>query len=258
MVKCKLCGIVLKLQTAKSKMCRPCFVSEKTRNANPKKCPDCDRVLANRGQRAVRCRKCWIAKEKEGRKLPNCKCGNKISTKIGTRCRSCYLKERGPAWNKGTKGVCKPWNKGASVFKTEEERKNNTLSKRRERWSKSSLLSRMPDSIRTLIRNSFRRKGVPSKGGKKTVFYLGCGIQEFISHLEKQFTDGMSWENYGNGNGRWNVDHIVPISKFDLSKEDQARAVFHYSNCRPMWAIDNIKKGNKIPAAAALTFVVTF
>ena len=68
---------------------------------------------------------------------------------------------------------------------------------------------------------------------------LGCTIQEARNHIEKQFIDGMSWENYG----KWHIDHIKPCASFDLTKENDQRKCFHYTNLQPLWAKDNLVKG---------------
>ena len=70
---------------------------------------------------------------------------------------------------------------------------------------------------------------------------VGCFILEFIEHIESQFTEGMTLENYGE----WHIDHIKPLSLFDLSKEEEQYKAFHYTNLQPLWAYDNISKGNK-------------
>jgi len=72
---------------------------------------------------------------------------------------------------------------------------------------------------------------------------LGCTRQEYRDHLESQFTDGMSWDNYGE----WQVDHIIPVSAFDQSKLDERAICWHYSNTQPLWAADNQAKGSKLP-----------
>jgi hypothetical protein len=82
----------------------------------------------------------------------------------------------------------------------------------------------------------------------KTLDILGCTIEELIKHLEAQFKDRMSWENYGFGNDKWNIDHIIPCSSFDLTDPEQQKKCFHYTNLQPLWQLDNISKGAKVPS----------
>jgi hypothetical protein len=72
---------------------------------------------------------------------------------------------------------------------------------------------------------------------------IGCTITELRQHLEAQFADGMTWENYGKYG--WHIDHIRPCASFDLSDPNQQSQCFHYTNMQPLWAIDNIRKGAK-------------
>lgn len=81
---------------------------------------------------------------------------------------------------------------------------------------------------------------------QKTDLLLACTIDELKIHLEKQFKEGMTWENYGKTRSSWSVDHIIPCSYFDLSDPEQQMKCFHYTNLQPLWHIDNIRKGNKI------------
>lgn len=69
--------------------------------------------------------------------------------------------------------------------------------------------------------------------------------EALVEHLERQFKDGMSWENYG----AWHVDHIKPCAAFDLVDEGQFAECWALANLRPLWAAENIKKGAKIGAA---------
>ena len=68
--------------------------------------------------------------------------------------------------------------------------------------------------------------------------------EELISHLEKQFTDSMTWENYGE----WHVDHRMPISSFVFESvdDDSFMKCWSLDNLQPMWGKDNIVKGNNI------------
>ena len=86
---------------------------------------------------------------------------------------------------------------------------------------------------------------------KHTMEYVGCSVDFFKQYLQSKFKAGMSWNNWGDGrNGRgmqeWHIDHIKPCASFDLSKEEQKRKYFHYTNQRPLWAKDNIEKHDKI------------
>ncbi len=86
-----------------------------------------------------------------------------------------------------------------------------------------------------------RLHGVLRRGIGNAVSLVGSTRTELRAHLEAQFTPGMSWDNYGRGG--WEVDHIVPVSAFDLSQEAQRRECFHYTNLQPLWAFDNQCKG---------------
>lgn len=69
---------------------------------------------------------------------------------------------------------------------------------------------------------------------------LGCSKEEARRHIEDQFIGEMSWDNYGE----WHVDHIIPLSSAK-TKEDLIN-LSHYTNLQPLWALDNLKKSNKI------------
>jgi hypothetical protein len=56
----------------------------------------------------------------------------------------------------------------------------------------------------------------------------------------------MNWKNYGKGEGKWNIDHILPCASFDLTQESEQHRCFHYNNLQPLWEIDNLKKGAKL------------
>ena len=98
-------------------------------------------------------------------------------------------------------------------------------------------LNRITMSMRTRV-SSYCKKIQVDKNFK-TMDALGCTAQEFKQHLESKFTQGMSWENYP----KWHVDHIKPISL--ATTEQEAIELSHYTNLQPLWAADNLSKGNK-------------
>lgn len=75
---------------------------------------------------------------------------------------------------------------------------------------------------------------------------LGCTIEEFKSYIESLWEPGMTWENYGRMG--WHLDHDKPLSSFNLTKKEEFLIACHFTNIKPMWALDNIKKGAKIAA----------
>ena len=77
---------------------------------------------------------------------------------------------------------------------------------------------------------------------------LGCSVAELRIHLESKFQPGMNWENWGHGEGKWNIDHIMPLAAFDLTNRQHLVLACYYLNLRPLWHIENMKKGKKIIA----------
>lgn len=75
----------------------------------------------------------------------------------------------------------------------------------------------------------------------KTFEIVGCSPQFLKEHIEKQFTEGMSWELVGK---HIHIDHIIPLSS--AKSDAEVYELCHYTNLQPLWAEDNLKKGSKI------------
>lgn len=82
----------------------------------------------------------------------------------------------------------------------------------------------------------------PEINSIKMIEMTGCSIQEFRSHISKQFKKGMSWDIPDS----FQLDHIIPCAHFDLSKEEDKKRCFHYTNYQPLTPEENTKKGAKI------------
>ncbi len=97
------------------------------------------------------------------------------------------------------------------------------------------------------ILNNFRRRLLRALDGKikisSSLKLLGCTPEQLKQHLESQFIESMSWDNYGLHG--WHIDHKLPCAKFDLSKEQEQLECFHYTNLQPLWTEENWSKGSK-------------
>ena len=101
------------------------------------------------------------------------------------------------------------------------------------------------DPMFRLVRNLRNRVWYALVRGTKsahTLELLGCDVDFLKEHLEKQFTEGMTWENYG----KWHVDHILPCESFNLMLPEEQRRCFNWANLQPLWEKDNLSKHIKI------------
>jgi hypothetical protein len=144
-------------------------------------------------------------------------------------------------------------NKCKICYKEYQQQNKEIVNKATSKWSKNNKeqrneyfknrkltepLFKLRCNLSTLIWVSLKRNGYSKNS--KTYNILGCTISEFKQYLENKFTKGMNWQN----NGEWHLDHIYPTS---LAKDkEELLKLNHYTNFQPLWAVDNIKKGNKI------------
>lgn len=113
---------------------------------------------------------------------------------------------------------------------------------------------RLNNAIRAAIYHSLRG----AKNGCHWETLVGFSIDELRGHIEKQFVEGMTWENYGVGG--WEIDHKIPLIAHNFSSPDQIdfKRAWHLKNLRPLWATDNRSKSDKleIPFQPALAIAV--
>jgi 5-methylcytosine-specific restriction endonuclease McrA len=87
------------------------------------------------------------------------------------------------------------------------------------------------------------RKAHTYKGWHSYLDIFGCNRNHLIAHFESKFTPKMTWENHGS---YWHVDHIIPISSFDLTDPKQCKQANHWTNLQPLEAAANLAKSNTI------------
>ena len=88
--------------------------------------------------------------------------------------------------------------------------------------------------------------------GECFITLIGCTKRSLLKWIEIQLTKELSWQNYGT---YWHIDHVIPISWFDLREKNEKAVCFHWSNLRPLKKKDNMKKSNKILKADILDHI---
>ena len=131
------------------------------------------------------------------------------------------------------------------------DNKEKILSKNKEYYSKNKVKiqaknkiywnNKYHTDINFKLAQVLRKRLYSAIKGYSAVDDLGCSIEELRFHLESQFKDNMSWDNYGE----WHIDHIKPLASFDLTNEEELKKACNYTNLQPLWAKDNLKKGAK-------------
>jgi len=129
----------------------------------------------------------------------------------------------------------------AKYYKDNKHHLNNWVADYNRERRQSDPSFRLADNLRRRARaalNGERKSATTRK-------MLGCSFEQARAYIEAQFTDGMSWDNYGRHG--WHIDHIIPCASFDLTDPEQQRKCFHYTNLQPLWAEDNLRKSDKLP-----------
>lgn len=117
-------------------------------------------------------------------------------------------------------------NRESLLVKDAERKRNNPQAK---------LAAGLRSRLRRAIKNKYKSGSAVSD--------LGCSITELMKHLESKFLPNMSWDNYGAYRGGWTIDHIIPLSAFDLTDRQHVILACYYLNLCPLWYEDNISKG---------------
>lgn len=112
-----------------------------------------------------------------------------------------------------------------------------------QRYYREKTASDQGFRILTNTRSRVRQFLNGSSKSENTKKLIGCTQQQFVAHLEDQFTDKMNWGNYGE---YWNIDHIIPCNAYDPTVSEDQKRCFNYKNTRPLKDIDNIIKSDDL------------
>jgi len=182
-----------------------------------------------------------------------CEFGKDTTRKNGVSylCKKCLIKKSNKYKNNNKEKILQSYseyrknNKEKMKISRIEYKKNNKekitnyiryySNKRR----KESDIVRLTENIRRRINHFFKSKNITKQN--KTFEVVGCSPEFLKEHIEKQFTEGMSWGLMGKF---IHVDHIIPLSS--AKTEEEIYKLCHYTNLQPLWAEDNLRKGCKI------------
>jgi len=139
-----------------------------------------------------------------------------------------FVKELNRNWRKSNKNKLKEYRK----------KNRQIISEQSKIRRQTDIIVNLSNRVRSRM-SSYVKKNEMEKSNK-TFNIIGCSPVLLKEYLEKQFTEGMSWNN----RGEWHIDHIIPLSS--AKTEDELYRLCHYTNLQPLWAEDNLKKGNKI------------
>jgi hypothetical protein len=190
------------------------------------------------------CPKCQ--KEKEHTEFYTSKSHKNGLTKL---CKMCsieynknYKKEKNYRTKINTKEYNSLWRKNnpeyGKLWYHQNKSKVNNYQKNKKR---KNIEYKLSANIRTRISQTISGY---SKS-KSTLDILGVkNFTEFKQYLENQFTEGMNWENYGNGYNKWVIDHRIPIAS--AKDEQDILKLNHHSNLQPLWWDINLAKGAKL------------
>lgn len=98
---------------------------------------------------------------------------------------------------------------------------------------------RIKKNLAQRVRGALRKYSITRQD--RTIDLIGCSLSKLKQHLESQFKEGMTWQNYG----LWEIDHIKPCNRHNLLLREEQLLCFNYTNLQPLWELDNIRKYDK-------------
>lgn len=150
---------------------------------------------------------------------------------LTSQCKAC-MKTNNDTWWAKNKEKARALNR-AGYLRTKEKKHLRRMDRLR-----TDPKAKLIHLLRSRLTNAMRGRTKPAT----TKELLGCSLEKLKSHLESQFELGMTWENHGE----WHVDHIEPVANMDIDNPDSIRRIWHYTNLQPLWAAENLSKGDRL------------
>lgn len=160
---------------------------------------------------------------------------------IEQKCNVCELSKSISDFHKGRK-ICKicTSKKRREKYANDEDYKKRvnkeTIKYRKGKNWIDSPLGQLKRKIRSNILRCLINKT------KRTMEYVGCSREEYMKWLMSN-NNNYTLENHGK---EWHIDHVIPLSRFNLENEEQQLIAFNWRNTMPLSCQENLKKNNKI------------
>ena len=136
---------------------------------------------------------------------------------------------------------------GRSLITKSKERENKMWLKHSRAYMKrlkANPMAYKKHLFKLAMSNAIRHSLTGNKKGNHWEDLVGYTLDDLKKHLEKQFTEGMTWENYGE----WEIDHIIPIKVFNYDNAEHLdfKRCWALKNLRPLWRNENRAKSDKL------------
>jgi len=122
--------------------------------------------------------------------------------------------------------------------------RNRILKKNHDRYH-NDIRYNLDMKLRSQFYDAFRRRNmIKNRIIGHIENLIGCSMEVFCKYFEQKLRPGMTWENFGYYG--WHIDHVIPISAFDLTNIEEQKKCWHYTNLQPLWREENQQKSNRI------------
>lgn len=180
--------------------------------------------------------------ENKSKHLEKCKNYRELNQdKVRTNKRKYYTNNRHRIKDYVSKWKKENASHTSEYMKKYKDNNRDRLNKKRNHRLQHDEVYRILHNLRSRLHSALNSQGI--KKETRTLDLIGCSAKECKAYIESLWKESMTWNNYGVKG--WHIDHIDPCSSFDLSKEEEQRQCFHYTNLQPLWWQDNLHKGAK-------------
>lgn len=245
----------IQAKTGKKVVCDPCKKNKKLKGQA--KWREENRESKNKNERLRRAKKVPEKKEMD-QKIKDMKNeGSEISDEYWKVCKTCNVKKTLDEYYLGNNNCSKCQNKATNVLYSDrrstyyEEHKEIIAVQQHESYERNKIKIREKEGIKYCNDEDFRKKK-SNRGNINNIInnnkndyskYLACDADFFRKWIQYCFDENMNFDNYGT---EWHVDHVIPLKKFDVTKNDDFVLCFNWRNTGPMNSKENMNKKAKL------------